>query len=225
MGFAAAIPVGASQLEVAKRSLKGFLLSALAVVAGSVSSDLVYGFIALFGLGALLQQPAVEAGFWLLNGLLTLVLGIITLRDAIRENASASENLLPRTVAIDNSSQPTITEPLAIARLRKPGVAYLTGFSLAFTNPMMIAWWLLAAQLLRGVHLAPPDTLATRILFLAAGALGIGSYLSIFALLVHRAHKTVSHQRSKKINSLFGVAMIALAIYFIIRSVNVFLTL
>ncbi|MFI5202389.1 MAG: hypothetical protein ACHQNE_08375, partial [Candidatus Kapaibacterium sp.] len=47
LGFLAAIPIGASQLETARRSLNGFLASALIVVAGSVSSDYVYGAIAL----------------------------------------------------------------------------------------------------------------------------------------------------------------------------------
>ena len=223
MGFAAAIPVGASQFEVAKRSLKGFLWPALAVVAGSVSSDLVYGSIALFGLGVFLQQPTVEAIFWLVNGLLTLALGIITLRDAYKEKPPVAVGLT--TVALVEPSEPVVNEPHNLTRLRNPRIAYLTGFSLAFTNPMMIAWWLLAAQLLRGAHIGPADTFTSRILFLGAGGLGIGSYLTLFAVMVFRAHKSVTNKRSKRINAGFGIAMIALAIYFLVRSVNVFVTL
>ena len=49
MGFITAIPIGATQIEIAKRSLNNHLRAAYMVAAGSVSSDVMYGAIALFG--------------------------------------------------------------------------------------------------------------------------------------------------------------------------------
>ena len=43
MGFATAIPVGPTQLEIAKRSLNGYLSSALMIIVGQLISDLFYG--------------------------------------------------------------------------------------------------------------------------------------------------------------------------------------
>jgi len=49
MGFLTAIPIGATQIEIAKRSLNNQIPAALMVVLGSVFSDVMYGIIALFG--------------------------------------------------------------------------------------------------------------------------------------------------------------------------------
>jgi LysE type translocator. len=54
MGFVAAVPVGATQLEIARRSLNGYFSSALMIMVGSVISDVMYGIIALFGIAPFL---------------------------------------------------------------------------------------------------------------------------------------------------------------------------
>ncbi len=51
LGFLSAIPVGAVQVDVAKKAINGHLLPALAVAAGSVTSDFIYGTMTLFGIG------------------------------------------------------------------------------------------------------------------------------------------------------------------------------
>jgi len=45
IGFFTAIPIGATQVEIAKRSISGYFKEALMVVAGSATSDLMYGFL------------------------------------------------------------------------------------------------------------------------------------------------------------------------------------
>ena len=49
MGFLAAIPSGPVQVEVARRSINGYLTSSIAIIAGAFVADAVYGVIALFG--------------------------------------------------------------------------------------------------------------------------------------------------------------------------------
>jgi hypothetical protein len=56
-GFVAAIPLGGSQIEMAKRAMQGHLRAALAVVLGSVTSDVLYGIIALYGIAPFMREP------------------------------------------------------------------------------------------------------------------------------------------------------------------------
>jgi threonine/homoserine/homoserine lactone efflux protein len=217
LGFLAAIPIGASQIEVARRALNGFLVSALIVVAGSVSSDFVYGSIALYGLAPFLQKPMVEAIFWLVNAVLILVFAIVMLRESKPAKEDKSGINL---VTVEHSAR----QQSKLGNLR---LAYFTGFSLAFTNPLMIAWWLLAAKFLKDVGIAnimgntPDLTNTTRVVFLIAGCSGIGSYLSLLAVIIHRRHKLLPQKNLRKITLGFGIAMILFAIYFVIRSVTV----
>jgi threonine/homoserine/homoserine lactone efflux protein len=51
LGFLSSIPVGAVQLEVIKRTINGQKKPAIATALGSATSDLIYGLLALFGLG------------------------------------------------------------------------------------------------------------------------------------------------------------------------------
>ena len=57
LGFVTAIPIGGSQIEAAKRAIHGHLRAAWMVVLGSVSSDIMYGAIALFGVAPFLDVP------------------------------------------------------------------------------------------------------------------------------------------------------------------------
>ncbi len=50
MGYFTAIPIGATQIEIAKRSFSGLVKPALMIVLGSALSDTMYGFIAFFGI-------------------------------------------------------------------------------------------------------------------------------------------------------------------------------
>ncbi len=218
LGFLAAIPVGASQIEVARRSLNGFLASALVVVAGSVSSDLIYGAIAMYGLAPILQTPEVEAIFWLVNAALMLIFGI----GIFRESSYTGKLMTHRVPAEAIEGVPVTEHPATTAARRKltsQRLAYVTGFSLAFTNPMMIAWWLLAARFLKDLGLTGTLTDTTRVFFLVAGIIGIGSYLTLFAFVIHRRHKSFSPKNARRVTRGFGVAMILFAIYFVVRSI------
>ncbi len=80
MGFVAAVPVGATQLEIARRSINGYLSSALVVVAGALLSDVMYGTIALFGIASFLQDPKVVAVFEAVSAVVCAALGIWAIR-------------------------------------------------------------------------------------------------------------------------------------------------
>jgi hypothetical protein len=64
-------------------------------------------------------------------------------------------------------------------------------------------------------------TVGFRILFILAGILGLGSYLTLLSVTTYRAHKTITKRRTKKVTLYFGATMIILAIYFIVRAIMV----
>ena len=197
MGFLAAMPVGATQLEIARRSLAGYRASALMVVVGSVLSDTMYGVIAFFGIAPYLHDRAIVLAFWIVNACILVVLGVWSIRQ---------------------SRHPLAMDELTGRMLPKRNVAFVTGFSLAVTNPLMVVWWLLGSQFLGKIglikHLRTPQAIE----FLMAGALGIGSYLALLALGVHRAKRFLSARAVQWIIGGFGVALIGLATYSLVQS-------
>jgi LysE type translocator. len=134
----------------------------------------------------------VIAIFWLLNALILVVLAIWTIRQS--------------KISPENRRQ-------VRKRLRKHNLAFVIGFLLAITNPLMIVWWLLGARLLIDVGLIVKYTTFETFLFLGIGGLGIGSYLSLLAFIVLKVKRFVSEKGIQKITSIFGVVLLGLAVY------------
>jgi threonine/homoserine/homoserine lactone efflux protein len=200
LGFVAAIPVGGSQIELAKRAIGGQPVAAGLVALGSVSSDLVYGVIALFAIAPVMERPGVMAGFDVAGAALLWLLGGATLRGRHR------------------------VRPLRQARaaLAGPGRAYLTGFVLAFSNPPMILSWLLGVALAKHLGLASPFPVGARALFIAGGVLGLGSYLGLLAVVLHRVKRFIPAAAFDKIYLWLGIALFVLSFYFIYGAVQYF---
>jgi threonine/homoserine/homoserine lactone efflux protein len=206
MGFLTAIPPGATQFEIARRSLGGYLVSSLMVVAGSYASDTMYGCLALFGLSQFIRKPDVLAVFWMCNACLLIILGFWV---------------------FINSKKKTETASIDKAAHREEGfegrrAAFLTGFSLAVTNPMMIAWWLFGFHLLRTLGVVRADDVMHKIFFLFAGSLGIASYLVLLAFLIFRTEKFISPKKITRIMIAFSVVLFGLGIFSVVRGVTDF---
>jgi threonine/homoserine/homoserine lactone efflux protein len=199
MGFIAAIPVGATQLEIARRSLNGFPSSAAMLVAGSVISDAMYGVIALFGIAPFLQSPSVTMVFGFVNSGILTALGIWAL---IESKKNIRDDTKGRNI------------------LKRKNISFLTGFSLAVTNPIMIYWWLLGHRFLSDFNFIEWGKDSSIIVFLAAGSLGIGSYLLLLTFGVYRIKKFFSVRTIKKITAYFGISLFLLAAYFLFRAVE-----
>jgi threonine/homoserine/homoserine lactone efflux protein len=199
LGFVAAIPVGGSQIELAKRAIGGELAAAGLVAVGSASSDLVYGVIGLFGIAPVLERPGVLAAFDVAGAALLWVLAVATLR-------GHRGHPLRQTRAI----------------LAGPGGAYLTGFVLAFSNPPMILTWLLGVALAKRVGLASPFPVGARALFIAGGVLGLGSYLSLLAVVLHRVKHFIPAAALGKVYLWLGIGLWVLSFYFIYGAVQYF---
>ncbi len=197
LGFAAAIPLGATQLEIARRSLHGYQQSALMVVAGSVLSDTMYGAIAFFGIAPFLTRPTVIAVFWAANALLLTLIGILAVRDGKERRPEREEE--PGTLA-------------------STSIGFITGLSLAVTNPLMVYWWLLGARLIMETGLLETMSPSQSLVVLLAGSSGIASYLTLMTFAVQRAKKFLSYRLMHTLTTGLAFALFGLALYSLVRA-------
>jgi threonine/homoserine/homoserine lactone efflux protein len=200
LGFVAAIPIGGSQVEMAKRAVHGHLRAAAAVILGSVTSDVVYGVVALFGVAPLLDTPWVLASLNAAGAVILWVLAFLTLR------ASRSPQDLGGTGS-----------PLASRRW-----AYLTGFSLALSNPQMMLSWLLAVALAKHLGLASPFPGSAKALFLAGGALSLGSYLRVLGAVMYRIKHFIPPTALGRVYVWLAFTLVALSGLFVYGAVRFF---
>ena len=203
MGFAAAIPIGATQIEIAKRSLNNHLRSAYMVVAGSVFSDVMYGFIALFGVAPFLKSKIVVAVFGLVSALILWLLAFLAFRESKKPNAFEMSSTI----------------------LTNKKLSFVTGFSLAVTNPMMILWWLIGARIIKDLGLIPDFDAETSVSFIIVGGMGIASYLSSLTYLLHWAKNFISNKMIKKVNFGLVIILVLLSFYFLFTSLQILLHL
>jgi threonine/homoserine/homoserine lactone efflux protein len=202
LGFVAAVPVGGSQIEMAKRAITGNLRAAGMVVLGSVSSDVVYGIVALFGIAPVLETPWVLATFNAVGAVLLWALAFITLRESRK----------PHELHLANS---------ALSSGRR---AYVTGFSLAFSNPQMMLSWLLGVALAKRLGIASPFPLSGKILFVAGGALGLGGYLGVLGAVMHRIKHFIPVRALGKVYLWLGVTLLVLSFYFVYGAARFFVS-
>jgi threonine/homoserine/homoserine lactone efflux protein len=201
LGILTAMPIGATQIEIAKRSLNNHLRSAYAVAAGSVSSDVMYGAIALFGVAPFMENKTVVAIFGLAATAILWVLAFFTFKDG------KNTNMLE----------------IANATLKSKRISYVTGFSLAATNPMMIVWWLIGVKIIRDIGLVDKFDANASIMFLIAGGFGLATYLFSLANILHRVKNFISNEMMKKVNKALGVVLVLLSFYFLITSLRTLL--
>jgi threonine/homoserine/homoserine lactone efflux protein len=199
LGFLAAVPTGPVQVEVVRRSINGHLKPSFMVILGAFIADVFYGSIAFFGIAPFLEERKIMAVFWLVGGLILTVLGILTIRQSLRDEEISYNN----------------------DHLKRKRWAFLGGLSLSATNPMMILWWLSGVKIFKDVGLITSFTSDIAASFLAAGSLGLASYLAGLSLVIFWAKKFISQRTLRKINLFFGSLLVVLAIYFIYTSFRV----
>jgi threonine/homoserine/homoserine lactone efflux protein len=193
LGFFTAIPVGGSQIEAAKRAICGHLGAAWMVVLGSVSSDIMYGAVALFGLAPFFDIPWVIAVFSAVGAVVLWILSYITLKESKK----------PHELQMNCDS------------LKKKHWAYLTGFSLAVSNPPMILTWLYGAALAKHLGLANPFTPTLKVIFIAGGAVGLGGYLGSLSAVMYRIKHFIATKTIQKIYYWLGIVLFLLSFFFV----------
>jgi len=202
LGFVAAIPVGGSQIEMAKRAVAGHGRAAAMVILGSVSSDIVYGGVALFGIAPIMDTRWVLAAFNAAGAVVLWLLGFLTLRESRKPHDLAA----------------------AKPALRSRRWAYVTGFSLAVSNPQMVVSWLLGVALAKRLGLASPFPSSAKALFIAGGVLGLGSYLAILGGVMYRVKHFIPAEALGKVYFWLGITLFLLSLYFVYGAARFFLT-
>ena len=201
LGFLSAIPIGPSQIEIAKRSLNNHLRAAVMVALGSISSDFMYGVIALFGVAPFFSNKKAVAIFELCGAVILWILAYLTLKEGTKPH------LLEFTPSF----------------LKSRRIALITGFSLSIVNPMMIFWWLVGVQIVRHLDLVDTFTPALSLSFVLCGVLGLATYLTALAVALHWAKKFFSNKAMKKIYVALGLVLIVLSLVFLINSFRILL--
>ncbi|HEX8947442.1 MAG TPA: LysE family transporter [Dissulfurispiraceae bacterium] len=198
MGFLAAIPAGPVQIEVVRRAINGHLKSAFMVVLGAFLSDVFYGAIAFFGIAPFLEDKKIMAVFWLAGGILLAVLGVTIIRQGLRQQKPDMNPVL----------------------LKRKKWAFLGGVSLSGINPMMILWWLSGVHIFRDIGLIREFTPSVALAYLAAGSIGLASYLTTLSIFLYWAKRFISERKLQSCNTVFGVLLLLLAGYFLFTSLK-----
>ncbi|MDY6935011.1 MAG: LysE family transporter [Spirochaetota bacterium] len=198
LGFLSAIPVGAVQLDVAKKAINGHLSPAIATVFGSVTSDFIYGTLTLFGIGHFLFHKESQIIIYIIG---ISVLLFLFFR-SFQEYRFGVHN-------VDNS---------IVFRKRQ---SFLTGFTIAITNPGIIIWWIVGYKLLLDFSIYNEISSPMKIIFILSGCIGLGGYLILIASLLHRIQKSFSDNFIHKMNLILLFLLTLLIVYFALRIIAI----
>ncbi len=198
MGLATAIPIGATQIETAKRSISGNIQSAFMLILGAVLSDLLYGFIALFGIAPFFQDRYVEAFSWFIGAIIMIVLGIFT-------------------IIYGNKTNQNDNKPLLFGKK----ASFIVGFSIDMANPSMILWWLFCFEFLKSVGIVFSLTPSVKIVFIISESAGIGAYLALLSVFLRKIKSFFVKKYENKINRTLGVLLIIFSLYFVFKAISI----
>ncbi|MGB9755709.1 MAG: LysE family translocator [Desulfurella sp.] len=199
VGFLIAIPIGAVQIEVAKRAINNNLKSAYMVALGSVCSDIIYGIIASFGITSFLDDEKVKAVLLFSSGLLLAILSILAFRDGIKKNVSLSQ-----------------------LKHKTHHMSIMTGFTMSFTNPLMIVFWIVYVQFAYDIGVIPYYNPLYLFAFVLFSGMGLLSYLLVIARILNHIRKSFNTSLVNKINIVLAFILAGFSLYFLVRSIQLF---
>ena len=192
VGMLSMIPVGGVQLQVIKKSLIGHLRAAIMTALGSVTSDGVYGILVLFGFSAFMMKKGYQIALYSVG---IALLTIILIKMHIDRNKPTQEST-----------------PKYHGR-----ISFISGFSIAITNPGMLIWWIIGYHFFLNLALFREVTTAVKILFLVSALIGLGGYLIVVAIIVYKLKKSFSDKLLKRIHFFILAVLTFLILYFIFK--------
>lgn len=201
LGAISSIPVGAVQLEVIKKSINGHFKPAAATALGSATSDFIYGFLTLFGFGTFLMRKNFQ--------IIIYILGIFVISYLLFRTFKERKYMIDKNENI----------------VYKKRLSFLTGFTIAATNPGMIIWWIIGFKVFSDFAAFPEMTNTIKAVFLFSGCAGLGGYLILIASLLHRFNKSFSEKFLYRTNIILTILLGILILYFIFKLCNILFNL
>lgn len=195
------MPIGPVNLEIFHNALKKQYPQALAVAVGAAFGDAIWAFLAFMGISPFSRSHKMEAIFFVVTAAITLILGIIILKD---------------------SKLMTKQEEILIVKIKRKRWALLKGLSLVMVNPLAIVTWMVCLQFLRKMKLFIPLQLNYEIVFFCIVGAGAASYFSLIVLVTNKMKSFFSPQRTVKITKYLGYGLFVLSAYFIFNAVKAF---
>ncbi len=193
LGFLTSIPVGAVQLEVIKKTINGHKKPAIATALGSATSDLLYGILALFGFGDFLLHKDFQVCIY--------SLGIAVLSYLVYKSYKERDYMLHEEKRVKYGKR----------------LSFLTGFTIAVTNPGMIIWWFVGFKLFADLNMFTEMTGMIKGLFVVSGAFGLSLYLTLEAVILHRFQKSFSERFLYRANTFLMIVLVFLILYFLVK--------
>lgn len=195
------MPIGPVNLEIFHTALKKQYPQAIAVALGAAFGDSIWAFLAFMGISPFSRSHKMEAIFFLVTATITLILGIIILKD--------SKLMIKQ-------------EEILIGKIKRKRWAFLKGLSLIMVNPLAIVTWMVCLQFLRKMKLYIPLQLKYEIVFFCVVGAGAASYFSLIVLITNKMKSFFNHQRTVKIIKCLGYGLFVLSAYFIFNAVKAF---
>lgn len=198
LGFLSAIPIGAVQLQVVKKAIRGLRKPAIMIALGSGTSDLIYGILTLFGLGGFLASARFQVVFYLLGAAVLSFLLCHSIREFRRH--------VPAAGGAPNGGK------------NEHAVGFMTGFTLAITNPSIVLWWIVGFKVFLDLGLFAEATFILRLVFVISGVTGLVGYLLLLAMIIHRRHRDIPDRVFRLMNLALILLFLVLIAYFVYKA-------
>jgi chemosensory pili system protein ChpE len=183
---------GAVFTESLRRGMRGGSRAALAVQLGSLVGDATWAVLGLAGVGAIFLLDGVRVPLMLVGALLTMGLGVTSLRDAVRSPAPS-----------DVSNEPE-------SDLRGSGLR--VGAALSLTNPMNVVYWGGAAAAVAGAVGEEPSWASMGTFFVGFFVASLlWCWICVGAIALFR--RAVPVRGVQAVEALCGVTLIGLGLW------------
>lgn len=201
ISFCLCLPLGPVNLEVFHTAVKKHYAQAVAVAVGGAMGDAFWATAALFGVYPFINSPNLEGGFLVATAIITMVLGIMALKDS-------------RFIAKK--------EEIVVSRIRRrKRWAFLKGLTMVMVNPLGIISWLISLQFLEKIDIYIPMELNYEIIFFVVVAAGAASYFLLVILITNKMKKILNSTRTRKISKYLGFLLIGVSMYFLYNAIKV----
>lgn len=200
ISFFLCIPLGPVNLEVLHTALKKHYPQAIAVAIGGGLGDAFWATAAFFGVSPFINSPKLEGIFLVVTAVITLVLGIVALKDSKFIEKKEEE---------------------VVSRIRRKRWAFLKGLTMVMVNPLGIVSWMICLQFLRKAGIYIPMRLNYEIIFFIVVTAGAASYFLLIIFITNKMKNILNPRRTHKITKYLGFLLLCLSAYFLYNAVRV----